>query len=126
MAKEKAGEKPDGLVPQEHGGAIYQGPAENPVAGSGRPPSAIRRTLRQSFDDRIPVLEKIADGEIDGVKPSDRIAAIREMARLGFNAEIPKEEVRDRLVATLDVIQHECDDELAERIVGRLHEIWKE
>lgn len=64
-AKKKAGPKAGGsLVRQPHGGAIHQGAPANPVAGSGRPPSAIREHLRGTFADRIQILEKIADGEV--------------------------------------------------------------
>ena len=125
MAKEKAGEKPEGLVPQEHGGAIYQGPPENPVAGPGRPPSAIRRALRKSFDERIAVLEGIADGDHDA-KASDRIAALKEMARIGFGPQVSTEDVRERLGESLDVIQREAEDDVAERIIRRLRDIWRD
>jgi hypothetical protein len=54
--------KKDSLIKQIHGGAIYQGAPANPVPGTGRPPSAIREHLRGSFSERIPVLERIADG----------------------------------------------------------------
>lgn len=55
----KVGRHPS-LVEQPHGGAIYQGPGNPP--GSGRPPSAVKAALRESFADRIPLLEGIADG----------------------------------------------------------------
>lgn len=53
------------LVPQVHGGAIRRGnPGNigNPNA-PGRPPSVIREKLRGSFEERIPILEEIADGD---------------------------------------------------------------
>jgi hypothetical protein len=60
----KAEKKTEGeLVVPEHGrGKIWQGAPANPVAGTGRPPSAIREQLRGSFSERVKILEKIADG----------------------------------------------------------------
>lgn len=46
-----------------HGGAIHQGPAANVVPGPGRPPSAIRAALAQSFDVRRRIYEEVADGQ---------------------------------------------------------------
>lgn len=51
----KAGVKA-GMVVQSHGGQIWQGAPANPVAGTGRPPSAIRAIMRQHLD-----LEVLAD-----------------------------------------------------------------
>lgn len=63
-AKSKAGRKPgSNLVKQPHGGAIHQGPAANVVPGPGRPPSAIRAALAQSFDVRRHIYETVADGD---------------------------------------------------------------
>jgi hypothetical protein len=51
------------LVVQPHGGAINQGAPANPVAGTGRPPSAVRAVLREAYEDRIPFLRALADGK---------------------------------------------------------------
>jgi hypothetical protein len=60
----KAGKKPGTtLTKQKHGGAIHQGPAANVVPGPGRPASAIRAALAQSFDNRRHIYERIADGD---------------------------------------------------------------
>jgi hypothetical protein len=53
--------------------------------GPGRPPSEIRAALRASFDQRIPVLESIADA-LKG-SPADRTRAIEMMARFGLGTE---------------------------------------
>lgn len=56
---------PGALVVPAHGrGAIRHGsePGTN-AGGTGRPPSIIRERLRGSFEERIAVLESIADGE---------------------------------------------------------------
>jgi hypothetical protein len=90
------------LVPQSHGGAIRQGGNPGNKGGPGRPPSAIRAALRQSFEERVKVLESIADGEVvfklrsDGEKPSaadltkvipsvaDRLKAMDLLAKYGL------------------------------------------
>lgn len=59
----KAGGEPGPLVPQKHGGSIWQGRPANVVPGKGRPPSRVKAALRESFDARIPLLEQIADGD---------------------------------------------------------------
>lgn len=92
-AKKKAGKKAGGeLVRQAEGGALWRGPSPNNVPGTGRPPSAIRATARQLFDQRIPTLASIAD---KGKRDSDRIAAIDKLGKYGFD------EVRE-LVITSD------------------------
>lgn len=42
-----------GLVPQPHGGAIYQGAPAHPVAGPGRPRSVIRARMRRHLDEEL-------------------------------------------------------------------------
>ena len=80
--RKKPGEKPGELVAQPHGGALRHGsqPGTN-KGGTGRPPSAVRETLRMSFEQRIPILEAIVD--CDEAKDSDRIKAAEVMARYG-------------------------------------------
>lgn len=66
MSEERNNGRKDGteLVPQEHGGALWShGPPEG-APGPGRPPSRVKEALRKSFDDRIPLLEEIADGVV--------------------------------------------------------------
>ena len=74
------------LVPQKHGGAIRKGakPGTN-RGGTGRPPSLIRQRLRGSFDDRIRVLEEIADDPT--VSASDRMRAIDLLAKYGLGTQ---------------------------------------
>ena len=51
------------LIPQPNGkGALLSGGVPG-NKGGGRPSSAIRETLRASFEKRIPVLEQVADGK---------------------------------------------------------------
>ncbi len=51
---------------------------------AGRPPSEIRKVLRASFEDRIPILERIADGTLKG----DKLKAIEMMAKYGLGTTI--------------------------------------
>jgi hypothetical protein len=50
-------------IAQPHGGALYSGGVPGNAGGLGRAPSAIRAKCRGSFEQRIPILEQIADGE---------------------------------------------------------------
>ena len=64
MTSRRSGRKSSGKpsVPQPHGGVLVPGAGGGRQPGSGRPPSRIRHALRQSFEDRIRLLEEIADG----------------------------------------------------------------
>jgi hypothetical protein len=109
-----------GLVPQPRGGAIYQGPAANPVAGPGRPPSQVKAAARESFAVRIPVLEKIADSA--KAKHTDRIRAVEVLGRMGLMGNISTEDVKQALKETSATIRGcefllpEQQDELLQRI----------
>lgn len=61
----KAGGKAGHLVPQKHGGAIHQGAPANPVAGTGRPPDALRAAMRELGATKgLPFLEDVLDGKV--------------------------------------------------------------
>lgn len=66
MAASKTAGKSAGpdLVPQPHGGALLSGGVPGNKGGTGRPPSAIRRELRETFADLISHLQRIAAGEV--------------------------------------------------------------
>ena len=121
---EKPGHKPGPKVPQKHGGAIYQGTPKNIVPGPGRPPSEIRRTLRASFDQRVKILEEIADSE--QASPADRMKAVDLLAKygLGTTKELTVEHVQDRLRQTIDVIQRVLSPEQADALLAELEPIW--
>ena len=83
-------ETPSKLVVPSHGnGRIWQGPAANPVAGPGRPPDRIRERLRGSFEDRIALLEQIADGLLkdEKVTVQDRTRALDMLAKYGLGTK---------------------------------------
>ncbi|MEO7502995.1 MAG: hypothetical protein ABIW94_10205 [Gemmatimonadaceae bacterium] len=54
--------KKKALVPQPHGGALLKGGNDGNRGGRGAVPSLLRERLVGSFEQRIPVLERIADG----------------------------------------------------------------
>ena len=56
------------------------------MSGPGRPSSAIRAKLRGSFDDRIEIIEDIADDE----DSTDRLKALKLMAEYGFKEAFDK------------------------------------
>lgn len=74
--------KPGELVPQARGGAIRYGSLPGGPPGPGRPASAIRATLRQSFDERIRILHEIAEGP--DVAHNDRLKAIDLLGKYGM------------------------------------------
>ena len=75
---------PGTLVVPKHGrGMIRRGSRPGAVVpGIGRPPSAIRERLRGSFDERVAVLEDIADSNWEST--ADRIRAIDLLAKYGL------------------------------------------
>jgi hypothetical protein len=73
------------LVPQPHGGAIRRGAKKGNTPGTGRPPSEIRARLRGSFDERIKILEEIAESPESSA--SDRIRALDVLAKYGLGTQ---------------------------------------
>ena len=112
------------LVPQRHGGAVYSGGVPGHRGGPGRPSSVLRDRLRGSFEDRVSVLEAIADDK--EADPQDRIRAVDVLAKYGLGTlhEISVEQVRDRLRDTLQVLREELPSEQAAHIINRLREVW--
>jgi hypothetical protein len=124
------------LVPQPHGGALYSGgvPGHN-GRNAGRPPSALRERLRGSLEDRVAVLEEIADDRVAVLEeiaddpesqPSDRIRSIDVLAKYGLGTvrEVTVDQVRGRLRQTLAIIRAELPSLEAERLIERLQEVW--
>lgn len=62
-----------------------RGPAVG-APNAGRPPSEIRAILRQSFYDRIPMLQRIADDE--ELSPADRMKAADMLAKYGLGSTV--------------------------------------
>ena len=68
------------LRPQPHGGALRNGGWNR--GGPGRPPSELRALVRLSFEERVAVLESIADNRRAAAK--DRIRAIDVLGKYGL------------------------------------------
>ena len=82
-------------VKQEHGGALLTGGVPGNKGGPGRPRSAIRDLSALAFEQRIPVLEEIADDKDQ--KPSDRIRAVDTLGKhggIGHEDRIDRELIR--------------------------------
>lgn len=112
------------VVPQPHGGGLYTGGVPGNHGGPGRPPSVLRERLRGSFEQRVPVLEGIADDQ--KADPQDRIRAMDVMGKYGIGTlkELSLDEVRERLRQTLQVIRQELSREVADTITERLRVVW--
>lgn len=100
------------LVEQAHGGAILQGGNPGNKGGPGRPPSALRERMRGSLEERLKVLEEIADDSDS--RPADRIRAVEVLARYGLGSahelsgpdqqpmRIDAKGARDRIIEKLE------------------------
>lgn len=138
------------LIPQPHGGAIRNGGTN--VGGPGRPRSALRDRLTGSFEDRITVLEHVADGivsvrlvgkceacgheggpltldEIKAATPAiaDRLKAIDLMGKYGPGAvkEVSVDEVQGRLQQTINEIFATLPTDEAQALVDRIEAFWQ-
>jgi hypothetical protein len=114
--------RPD-LIPQAHGGALYRGGVPG-NRGGWKPPSAIRARLRDSLDDRVTVLEEIADDP--AMAASDRIRAVDVIAKYGLGAasEVTVDQVRERLAQTVALVREALPAEMADPLLRRMQEVW--
>lgn len=111
-----------GKVRQPHGGALNRG--GTPGNAGGRPPSVLRARLRGSFEDRVKVLEEIADDA--KLPPVDRIRAIDLLGKYGIGQlrELSVEAVRERVRRTLQVVSDSLPPAEAARIISQLRAVW--
>ena len=111
-------------VPQKHGGALLAGGQPGNRGGLGRPPSALRERLRGSLEERVAVLEEIAD-DPDALD-RDRIKAVDVLGKYGLGTvrEVTVEDVKEKLRQTLELLKQELDPDEADRLIGRLKRIW--
>lgn len=113
------------LVPQAHGGGLYDGGViGHNGSNAGRPPSELRARLRGSFADRVAVLEEIADNPQSSA--GDRIRAVDLLAKYGLGAatELTTDAVRERLVATITLLREALPAESFNSLLPRLRTIW--
>ena len=118
---------PGTLVRPSHGkGLLRRGsrPGES-IAGVGRPPSALRERLRGSFDERVAVLEEIADDPRQS--PADRTRAIDILAKYGLGTlkEISTEDVAGRLRETINIIRRRLPAAEADALLSEMREVWR-
>lgn len=69
-------------VPAHGNGRLLTGHPGPHAPGAGRPPSAIRASMRASLDVRLTVAEDIADDK--DAAPSERLKALELLARYGL------------------------------------------
>ena len=118
---------PGTLVKPSHGrGMIRRGSRPGAVVpGIGRPPSAIRERLRGSFDERVAVLEDIADSNAEST--ADRIRAIDLLAKYGLGTlkEISTEDVAGRLRDTIAIIRRRLPEAEADALLNEMRSVWR-
>lgn len=102
-----------------------QNPNGNTGVNAGRPPSQLRQRLAGSFEQRVPILEKFADGKIADASPTDRLRALELMAKIGLSGRIDPQWVRDRLAKTVDLVAEVVPAEAAPDVMSKLREIWQ-
>ena len=106
------------VVPAHGGGMIRHGSQPGNTPGSGRPPSKVKAALRKSFDERITILEDIADDTDAELR--ERLKAIDMMGKysdLDMNIDV------DLIERLGSVVAQEIDDAGA---MARIKERWVE
>jgi len=113
-------------VVQPHGGALLSGGKPGNTGGSGRPRSALRARLRGSFEERVAVLEGIADDPT--AHANDRIRAVDVIARYGLGSAdeglVSADEVREHLRETIAVLRAALSPEQFSAILTELEAVW--
>jgi len=126
-AKASGKKKRRALVPQPHGGALLPGGTGAYGKSTGRPPDLVRAALRASFEERVGVLEEIADGRVPKAQVSDRIKAIDTLAKYGLGTiqEMSVDSVRGRLARTIELIRSELEPEQAATLLAKMAVLWE-
>ena len=113
-------------VQQPHGGALNSGGTPGNRGGTGRPPSEVRRVAREAFAERLPILARIAEGEVAvplrercpacgyehpnaetereatikrAATPGEQVRALEALARVGMSGNVSIDDVRLRMIA---------------------------
>jgi hypothetical protein len=66
--------------PGKNGGRLRRGGTN---AGAGRPKDIVRSACALAFDQRLPLLKKIADAKIEGATIAERLKALDMLAKYG-------------------------------------------
>jgi hypothetical protein len=112
-------------ISQPHGGALLSGGRPGNRGGTGRPPSAMRALLSASFEQRIRILEMIADDRLARV--GDRLRAIDILGKYGLRGDdgtIDVQQVRTMLENTYRLLVEALDPATFARISRRMKVIW--
>lgn len=148
-AVEEVPPKAPTLVRQPHGGALLTGGVPGHKGRGGPPKTAIRHRLRGSYEERVPILERLADGittltltetcpecgyepkgkriEVSEVQvaPDLQLKALEHMAKFGIGKEMGVDEVREKLAETVRVIQASLPADEGERLLAAIEPIWE-
>lgn len=119
MADEKSKEV-ELRTPEHGGGALRVGNPGN--KGGGRTPSALRRMALKKGPKMLKVLAKIADDE--EARDADRVAAAREMLRIGMGQSMSNLEVRDKVQATIAAAERMLPEDMAAQLIYEMRGIW--
>jgi hypothetical protein len=115
------------MVPQKHGGAIWQGAPKNPKPGPGRPKGEVRQALLAIVDEcGVQFVRDVLEGRVAGttLEQQVRVAEMAMKYALGTQKEITVEAVRDKLGETIRILREELDEEPASRVLRRIREVW--
>lgn len=113
------------LVPQAHGGALSRCGEPGNVASPGRHPSEFRARSRGSLEERVGILDEIADdSEALG---RDRIRAMEAMASYGLGAGTDVTVDQSAGAARADRGPHSAAaaEEMAGSILKEMRAIWQ-
>src|SRR2546423_689478 len=128
---EKTGKNTGVMVSPRNGVECPTGAHEGNTGGkpgrSGRPPTAIREALRVSFDQRIKVLEEIADGREHDA--GNRIRAVDTLGKYGLPAQkeiVNLDDVRARVHRMIELVRAWFPEaQQQEQRLAQLKEIWR-
>jgi hypothetical protein len=90
--------------------------------GGGRPPSAIRATARNAFDEVLPLITKIVKAK--DTKDIDKIRGADVLGRYGMGHPVSIDDVLSRWRQQIDVIREFLPPEQSEPLLAQLRPLW--
>jgi hypothetical protein len=112
------------LVPQKHGGAIYQGTPSNIVPGPGRPRDELRAWLRTVTWERLPGIF----AKWDNLDHEQQVGLMERIAlKYGLgtqNESIAPEDVRARVKRMVEIIERGWPFTDKEACIKAIEEAW--